>query len=154
VVSFTLRLLYLRDKSQQHQLSKCLDWLQIQFGSYGADINYLCYRQSNYDSLYFQPVVYSLYQLSYPGSLFSIQSKLDTDHWKVGSSATQFVLKDGNLYPAYVTPYYIQTFHRRLDDKTPALIIQSNPLHRRVEEVVNIHGALRDRTTQLVYESA
>ena len=57
--------------------------------------------------------------------------------------------KDGNLYPEYVTRLYIQSSHRRPDDKTPALIIQSNPLHRRVEQVVNIHGALTDRTLQV-----
>ena len=61
--------------------------------------------------------------------------------------------KDGNLYQEYVTRLYIQPFHRRLDDKTPTLIIQSNPLHRRVEEVVNIQGALTDRTLQALYES-
>jgi len=63
------------------------------------------------------------------------------------------VPKDGNLYTEYVTRLYIQLFHRRLDDKTPTLIIQSNPLHRRVEEVVNIQGALTDRTLQAFYEN-
>ena len=54
--------------------------------------------------------------------------------------------KDGNLYPAYVTRLYSQSLHvaRRPDDKTPALITGRNPLHRRVEEVVNIQGALTD----------
>ena len=61
--------------------------------------------------------------------------------------------KDGNLYAEYVTRPYSQSFHRRLDDKTPALIIQTNPLHKRVEEVVNTHGALTDRTLQALYES-
>jgi hypothetical protein len=42
---------------------------------------------------------------------------------------------------------------RRLDYKTPALIIESNPLHRPVEEVVNIHGALKDLTPQGLYLS-